>query len=82
MIFFVSVIPGHTNRPDALRALTLSRVLIYGHVFHALHSTQQQCMKAVCTNDSFKLKNDRLMRCKYTSILNITIYLSIFFGFL
>ena len=26
--------------------------------------------------------NDRLMRCKYTSILNITIYLSIFFGFL
>lgn len=69
MIFSVSVIPGHTNRPDALRALTLSRVLIYGHVFHALHFTQQQCMKAVCTNDSFELKNDRLMRCKYTKFL-------------
>ena len=26
-------------------------------------------MKAVCTNDSFELKNDRLMRCKYTKFL-------------
>ncbi|MBS6689075.1 MAG: hypothetical protein KH300_12690, partial [Sanguibacteroides justesenii] len=59
-----------TNRPDALRALTLSRVLIYGHVFHALHSTQQQCMEAVCTNDSFELKKRSFNDINKADLLN------------
>ena len=26
-------------------------------------------MKTICINDLFELKNDRLMRCKYTNFL-------------